>query len=101
MFGHVDATKQMKTDQSFYLTLPDDIRKGKGSKQSKKKIAFQMILEPNNKRTCIDIKMRKLKFYVRPHVFAEISDFFIHCLQKLDLKKDKEAKALEKAMKSR
>ena len=34
--------------------------------------------------------MRKLKFFVRPQVFAEISEFFIHCLEKLDLKKEKE-----------
>ena len=35
--------------------------------------------------------MRKLKFFMRPQVFNEISLFTIACLKKLDLKKENEA----------
>ena len=36
------------------------------------------------------INMRKLKFFMRPTVFNEISEFTILCLKKLDLKKQRE-----------
>lgn len=90
----------MVTLPEFYLTLPEKIRQEKSANKAggdfalgKSKIAFEMNLDPKTKKTTIDISMRKLKFFVRPQVFAEISEFFIHCLEKLDLKKDKEAKA--------
>ena len=90
----------MVTLPEFYLTLPEKIRQEKTANKAggdfalgKSKIAFEMNLDPKTKKTTMDISMRKLKFFVRPQVFAEISEFFIHCLEKLDLKKDKEAKA--------
>ena len=88
----------MQTSDEFYKTLPDEIRQknrygelGKSKSQSKEKISFELIMDPNTNRQTISIKMRKLKFFMRPTVFNEISQFTIECLKKLDLKKEKEA----------
>ena len=56
-----------------------------------------MIIDPNEKITKIDISMRKLKLFSRPSVIAEISEFFIQCLEKLDLKKYIEEDEKEKS----
>ena len=34
------------------------------------------------------VHLAKLKFFLRPKVFVEISEFTIACLKKLDLKKE-------------
>ena len=49
-----------------------------------------MIMDPNNRTSTYNISMRKLKFFMRPAVFNEISEFSISCLKKLDLKKQRE-----------
>ena len=40
------------------------------------------------------ISLCKLKFFLRPQVFDEISEFLIESLKKLDLKKEKEQEAV-------
>ena len=58
--------------------------------QKKPKIAFELILDPIARTQEMQIDMRKLKFFMRPAVFNEISEFTILCLKKLDLKKSRE-----------
>ena len=41
------------------------------------------------------VTLSKLKFFVRPQVFQEISAFAIECLKKLDLKKEESEAALD------
>ena len=84
----------MVTNDEFYETLPDEIRqkkreKKKSSKTNNDAISFVLDLDPNTNTQTIDIKMRRLKFFMRPQVFNEISLFSIACLKKLDLKKEK------------
>ena len=111
----------MVTTEDFYKTLPEKIRSEKisGSKtnyhlkvqKTKKrnqtvkkrgddifssknqKIAFELIMDPIAKTQTMTVNMRKLKFFMRPAVFNEISDFTIECLKKLDLKKSREEQA--------
>lgn len=96
MFGHINARNQMVTNDEFYRTLPDKIRQekhnnvGGDQKQHKPKIDFEMIMDPNMRTQTVKINMRKLKFFMRPTVFNEISEFTILCLKKLDLKKQRE-----------
>lgn len=52
-----------------------------------------MIMDPNSKTNTMNISMHKLKFFLRPQVFNEISEFTILCLKKLDLKKNNEKAA--------
>ena len=86
----------MVTTEDFYLTLPDRIRREKfGStgadiSQRKQKIGFELVINPNTKKQTMKIELRKLKFFLRPQVFDEISEFLILSLKKLDLKKEKE-----------
>ena len=40
------------------------------------------------------VTLSKLKFFVRPQVFQDISAFAIECLKKLDLKKEESEAAL-------
>lgn len=104
----------MVTTDDFYKTLPEKIRQEKlsGQKIQKKrqtqvvkkrtddifseknqKIAFELIIDPVAKTQTITVNMRKLKFFMRPAVFNEISEFTILCLKKLDLKKLREKEA--------
>ena len=87
----------MLTNEEFYRTLPDKIRAEKITtndsadvKQKKQKIDFEMIIDPIANSQNMRVKMRKLKFFMRPQVFHEISEFAISCLKKLDLKTEKE-----------
>ena len=99
MFGHINASNYMVTTDEFYNSLPQQLNKNKANKQlsnddkttaKKQKISFEMIYDPNTKTQHINITMRKLKFFLRPQVFDEITDFTIECLKKLDLKKEQE-----------
>ena len=50
-------------------------------------------MDPITKTQTMTVNMRKLKFFMRPAVFNEISNFTIECLKKLDLKKSREEQA--------
>ena len=43
----------------------------------------------------MDLKLHKLKFFMRPRVLHELSEFAIASLKKLNLKKEKEIAALD------
>lgn len=47
-----------------------------------------MTIDPHMHSQKITLSMRRLKFFMRPQVFKDISDFTIECLQKLDLKRE-------------
>ena len=49
-----------------------------------------MTYDPNTKVNRMKVHLQKLKFFLRPKVFNEISEFTIACLKKLDLKKGQE-----------
>ena len=96
MFGHINANSNIYTDENFYKTLPSQVRQAKLGKADadipahKHKLAFEMIMDPHSKTQKISISMRRLKFFMRPTVFKEISEFTIECLKKLDLKRELE-----------
>ena len=97
MFGHHDSRGKTTTDAQFYHSLPDEIRKqyaaADGSVDPKSgMLRFDMQLDPVRQLQKIKIEMRYIKFFVRPLVFQELSQFTITALKKLDLKKRKVAK---------
>ena len=94
MMGHINATHEMVTSDEFYLTLPDQLRRsefgGADISERKQKVGFELIYDPHAKTQKMTVFLRKLKFFMRPQVFREISEFTIECLKKLDIKRQRE-----------
>ena len=79
MFGPINANSNVITDEDFYKNLPLQVRKKKlgdvGAEipSDKHKFALEMLIDPTAKKNHVNISMRRLKFFVRPQVFKDIS----------------------------
>lgn len=93
LFGPVNANSNVYTDEDFYITLPQNVRKRKlgdvnaDIPKGKHKFSFEMIIDPTAHTRKITISMRRLKFFMRPKVFYDISEFATDSLTKLNQKR--------------